>query len=234
MVTNKTIYGIVKGVWKSTTNTLSPWQSSADQNKIDLCNHEKALLLEFYRLKNSDRDAGSIKNAEGWLLHNIQKSTEFVREWEVYLQVNETIELKRRRVAREEQKVAAAKKTLARSRRKIFWQTWLIEKLSVQVEETPHQWRNIESPLRPNIYGLIQEKPNGRRPSRLDPQETNSRNFKAPVPQHVIRDGFVSTYHIPTPSADRLRADKKFGKYMVPVRKESPLREIVTRAQAID
>jgi hypothetical protein len=218
------------GVGKEAIGTLRLKQAKSDSNQLGLCNHEKALLLEFYRLKNSGREAGSINTAESWLLQSIKNSKEHHRCWEIYLQANETPELKERRLLREEQKVAAAKKTLAKARRKIKWKTWLIKTMSVKVKRTTSRRRKVESPLRPNLDGIIERKPNRRRPSLAAPQGTRHRAIRELESKCFVREEFVSTYHVPTSINDRLRTDKRLGKYMVPRKRASPLRESVTRA----
>jgi hypothetical protein len=175
----------IKGALQSAFKSCRRKGLKPEPENLDHCNHEKALLLEFYQLKNFGHDVGSIDGAEVWVRGCIVQSEENLGEWEAYLRNNETEKLAKRRIARkkhkEEQKIATAKKTLANARREILWLMGVkkVEKavdwpdafqlkakaqlLGAGGQDEPPQ-NMVEGPLQPDWYVTIERKPDQLRP----------------------------------------------------------------------
>lgn len=171
--------------WEKAFRKLHLWGLKPEPDNQDLFNHERLLVTEFYRAKNLGREAGSIESAEIWLRKYILQSEEQLAEWEAYLIANETAKTKFENEARrkqiEKQKVAAAKKTLAKARKEILWlimakklenagnrlhtfQLKLKPKLHRTQKQHGKPQNSVEGPLRPNLDGFIKRMPNKLRP----------------------------------------------------------------------
>ena len=236
----------INGGWGNAFRKLRPWGSNLEPENQDLCNHERMLVTEFYQAKNLGREAASIERAETWLRKYILLSEEQLADWEAYLSANEMAKPKfkigTRRKQIEKQKVATAKKTLAKARREILWLilarkledagTRLYRfqlKFKAKFRRTQKQrgqpQNMVEGPLRPNLDGFIERAPNKLRPW----QGKRNPNSQPLISSNGhLRDGFVSDYEVPNPAVDQLRKDKHFGKHFVGAGRESRLRESVS------
>jgi hypothetical protein len=241
----------IKGGWKRAFRNLRPWGQKPVPENQDLSNHPRIILTEFYRVKNLGRAAGSIDRAEIWLHEYTRQSEEQLAEWEAYLSANETAETKVRNEGRkkqtEKQKVASARKTLAKARREVSWLV-LAKKLENvgnrlhtfhlklkakfhRSQQSHGQPQNmVEGPLRPKLDGFIEKAPNKLRPLRASWQGKRSPGSQPLTSSNAhFEDGFVSRYEVPNPAMDKLRKDKHFGKHFVSPGRESRLRESVMR-----
>lgn len=178
---NQDLRRLGKGIQKASPVGFEIWA----RHPKNLFHHERKLAAEFYRVKNLGREAGSIERAEIWLRKYILQSEEHLAEWEAYLSASETaktnFETEARRKQIEKQKVAAAKKTLAKARQEIIrlimtkklesagnrlhtFHLKLTAKLHPTQREHGKPRSTVEGPLRPNLNGFIERTPNKLRP----------------------------------------------------------------------